>query len=173
MKVLLTGRPGSGKTTAIRQALQRTELPAGGFYTEEVREAGRRVGFRLVTLDGQAGMLAEVGRGGPRIGRYGVDLQVLEDLGVASMRAAMREGLLVVVDEIGPMELLSRRFQDAAWKTLRGASPLLATIMQRSHPVADRMKAAPGVTLLEIGPVNRGSIVDEIVSHLTRVRAEG
>ena len=55
---LLTGPPGVGKTSVIRQAV--TRLEAGGFYTEEMRESGIRQGFRLVTLDGKGAMLAHI-----------------------------------------------------------------------------------------------------------------
>jgi len=167
VKILLTGKPGSGKTTTVRRVVERLDLPAGGFYTEEVRQGRRRVGFRLVTLGGKADMLAEVGgKGAAHIGRYRVNLRVLEELGVASMQAAMQADELVVVDEIGPMELLSERFQAAAWAALEGPSPLLATIMSRPHPVADRMKRAPGATLLKITPANRESIVEDILRRL-------
>ena len=169
VKILLTGRPGSGKTTAVRRALAKLALPAGGFYTEEVREAGRRVGFRLVTLEGEVGTLADVRRrGSPRIGRYGVDLEVLDGLGVRSVVSALRAGKLVVLDEIGPMELLSPRFQEVVWQALEGPCDLLATIMRRKHPLADAMKARSGLVLLEITSGNRDAIVEEIVALLSQ-----
>ncbi|MBA7574028.1 hypothetical protein ES708_15830 [subsurface metagenome] len=58
MNVLLTGRPGIGKTTLIKKVIDMTSLSKGGFYTEEIREAGQRVGFSLTTLDGRKSMLA-------------------------------------------------------------------------------------------------------------------
>jgi len=49
----LTGQPGTGKTALIKEALARTRVKGGGFYTEEMRTGGIRQGFRIVTLGGQ------------------------------------------------------------------------------------------------------------------------
>jgi nucleoside-triphosphatase len=46
---LLTGKPGTGKTSLIKQAVAGMGSKAGGFYTEEIRSEGVRLGFRLVT----------------------------------------------------------------------------------------------------------------------------
>jgi energy-coupling factor transporter ATP-binding protein EcfA2 len=91
--LLLTGRPGVGKTTLIKTIAKALEARAGGFYTEEIRGPGGRKGFRLVTLDGQEAIMAhkdlrEVGR--PRVGRYGVDVQVIERVGVAALLRAIQ-----------------------------------------------------------------------------------
>src|SRR5690606_15184027 len=74
--LLVTGLPGTGKTTLIRKILD--TLPPGvsvsGFFTAEIRESGERVGFAVSTLDGRSGLLAHVRAGGrARVGRYGVD----------------------------------------------------------------------------------------------------
>jgi nucleoside-triphosphatase len=82
-RLLLEGRPGSGKTTAAARLVElvRPHFSVTGFLTRELREAGRRVGFTLETLDGRRGMLAHVSkRGGTRVGPYGVVLDDLEDL---------------------------------------------------------------------------------------------
>src|SRR5262249_55178021 len=79
--LLLTGRPGVGKTTVIRAVANR--LPRSrlaGFVTEEIRVRGERRGFALVTLDGRRRVIAHVDREGPRVGKYGVDVETLEAL---------------------------------------------------------------------------------------------
>ena len=58
--LLLTGRPGVGKTTVVRRVVERLSRPTGGFYTCELREGGRRTGFEIVTLDGQRATLSHV-----------------------------------------------------------------------------------------------------------------
>lgn len=102
---LLTGRPGVGKTTCLKKTLELLKVPAGGFFTEEIRERGKREGFALLTLDGQKVTLARVGRaGGPRVGKYRINLEALDRVGIPAIVDATRAGQLVVIDEIGKME---------------------------------------------------------------------
>ncbi len=79
MALLLTGRPGVGKTTVLRAVAR---LLAGahliGFYTEEIREAGERRGFRLVTFDGKEAILAHIDLPFSRVSKYGVDVAVID-----------------------------------------------------------------------------------------------
>lgn len=164
---LLTGAPGSGKTTAIRRALDAARPDAGGFYTREIRVAGQRLGFEIVTLDGQTGLLAHLDiPGSPRVGRYGVDLTALEDLGIESLQAAARRGGLVVVDEIGPMECLSAAFCHTIEAILDSSADVLGTIVERPAPFPDRIKARPDVTLLTLTPANREALAEQVAAQL-------
>ncbi len=165
---LLTGRPGVGKTTLVRRVVARLERLAAGFYTEEVREGGQRVGFRLVTLEGRATMLAHVDfRGPPRVGRYGVDLRALDQVAVPEIHRGLREAEVVVIDEIGPMELRSPVFRQAVLEALDSPASLLATVMLRPHPFVDGLKHRPDVRLLEVTPANREALVNEVLALLS------
>ncbi len=76
---LLTGKPGTGKTSLIKQAVAGMGGKAGGFYTEEIRSGGTRLGFRLVTLDGESAVLAHVNiHSRYRVSKYGVDIDNLD-----------------------------------------------------------------------------------------------
>jgi nucleoside-triphosphatase len=162
-KILLTGRPGCGKTTLIERIVKQLARPAGGFYTEEIRERGRRVGFSIITLDGQETVFAHVDFKKPeRLGKYGLDLSVLESVGVEAIREAVRARQLVVIDEIGPMETRSPIFREAVNEALDSESPVLATIFARSLPFTDAIKARPDVTLIEVRPDNRERLVSEL-----------
>ena len=157
--VLVTGRPGSGKTTLVRSVLEALDAPASGFYTRELRGPdGRRAGFEIVTLDGETAVLAHVDFGGPRVGRYGVDVAALERIAVPAIERGIEAGVLIVVDEIGKMELLSNVFQRALIEALRRHSLLFGTIMQASHPFADELKAQPDTVLLELTESNREDV---------------
>lgn len=167
--VLLTGRPGVGKTTIVRQIVARLGASAGGFYTEEIRERGRRTGFRLVTLAGATGILASVNISGPyRVGRYGVHLHDLEQVGVAALRQAIEQPdvSVVVIDEIGKMELFSPSFREAVLAALDSPKMVLATVMARSHPWVDAIKARCGVTLVEVRLDNRQGLLEWILEGL-------
>jgi len=167
-KTLLTGPPGCGKTTLIRKVVAQLPVPAGGFYTQELRDARRaRLGFEIVTLDGQRGTLAHVDIRSPqRVGKYGVDLAALDGLAVEAVRRTLELGRLVVIDEIGPMELLSPRFREIVLDVLESETSLLATVVQRSTPFTDLLKRRPGLTLLEVRPDNREVLPARILSML-------
>ncbi|MFQ5829510.1 MAG: NTPase [Candidatus Methylomirabilia bacterium] len=156
---LLTGRPGVGKTTCLRKVLDLLGAPAGGFLTDEIREGGRRVGFALVTLDNRRATLAHIDRSGaPRVGKYGVNLDALDHLGVPAIRGAVRSRRLVVIDEIGKMEMAAPAFREAVDEALKGPAPVLGTILAASHPWADRVKAHARVQLIEVTPATRESL---------------
>ncbi len=160
---LLTGRPGVGKTTCLRRTLELAHVRAGGFFTAEVRTRGTRVGFALETLDGQRTVLAHVTRAGPpRVGKYGVDVAALDRVGVPAIRAAVREGRLVVIDEIGKMEAASAAFRAAVEEALASPAVVLGTILAGPHPWADTIKRRPGVTLVEVTAANRETLPAEL-----------
>lgn len=164
---LLTGRPGVGKTTCLLRVLERLPLRAVGFYTREMRGPRGRVGFELLTLDGGAAVLAHVDYPGPpRVGRYGVDVEALERVGVPAIEAAGAGADLVVVDEIGRMELASERFRSAVLAALEGPVPLLGAILLAPHPWADRIKADPRVRLIPLRVETRDAVVDQLVATL-------
>jgi len=121
---------------------------AGGFYTEEIRSRGIRQGFRLVTLDGQSAILAHIDIHSPyRVSKYGVDIDGLDRVGVSALRRAVRECDLVVVDEIGKMELFSDNFKTAVLDMMDSGKRVLGTIMLSPNPWADRIKCQPQVNL--------------------------
>jgi len=162
-KILLTGRPGCGKTTLIKRVVKEVALPAGGFYTEEIRERGGRIGFKIITLEGEEAVFARVDFKTPeRLGKYGLDLSALETMAVAALRTAARARQLVVIDEIGPMEIRSAIFRDAVNEVLESEVPLLATIFARSLPFTDAIKLRPDVTLIDVCPDNRERLVSEL-----------
>ena len=164
--LLITGEPGTGKTTLLRRALASFSGPAGGFYTQEIRSGGTRLGFRLETLDGEQATLAHVDFKSPhRVSKYGVDAASLERVGVAALKRAREQGGLVVVDEIGKMELLSQVFREVVEEAIREGR-VLGTIMQAPHPWADRIRALPQVRLLTLHRGNFERTLEEVQSWL-------
>jgi nucleoside-triphosphatase len=164
---LLTGPPGSGKTSLIKQAIVMLEIKAGGFYTEEIKSQGVRQGFRLVTLDGKTAVLSHPDIKGPhRVSKYGVDVESLDKVGVAAIERAVNECQLVVIDEIGKMELLSTRFREAVATIVNSGQRLLATIMLNPNPCADAIKSQPQVKLVTVTRTNHPQVMAELQDWL-------
>ena len=166
--LLLTGQPGTGKTALIKEALARTRVKAAGFYTEEIRTGGIRQGFSIVTLDGQEAILAHVGASSPhQVSKYGVDTDALDRVGVSALRRAVQEFDLIVIDEIGKMELISPRFTEAVTQAINSGKKVLGTIMLNPHPFADEIKRRSEVETLLVTGDNRTQVIRKVPNWLT------
>ncbi len=160
---LLTGKPGTGKTSLIKQAVAGMKDRAGGFYTEEIRSHGVRQGFRLVTLDGQRTILAQVEIRSPyRVSKYGVDTGCLDRVGVFALRQAAEECALVIIDEIGKMELFSVDFRKTVLQIIDSGKRVLGTIMIIPNSWADAIKLKPQVKLVEVTRDNHQEVLAEL-----------
>jgi nucleoside-triphosphatase len=168
-KILLTGRPGIGKTTVVLKVASLLKSVAGGFYTEEIREAGRRLGFRVRDVrTGKEGILSQVNFPGPhRVGKYGVDVASFERIGVAALKEALGRKGCILVDEIGKMELCSARFQEAMKLAMDSPNPFLATIPLFSHPFLDGLKNRPDATLIHVTSANRDALPKDLAVRLS------
>jgi len=164
---LLTGSPGTGKTTLLREAIAGIPDGVDGFYTQEIREGGKREGFEICTLRGERAILAHVNIKGPfRVGRYGVDQESLDRVGVTAINCAIEGEKIVVIDEIGKMELLSSSFRQAVLAALKSGQKVLGTIMASYHPFADSIKQHPEVELLELNRDGREEIKIKVLSFV-------
>ncbi|MCR4394058.1 MAG: NTPase [Dehalococcoidales bacterium] len=160
---LLTGKPGTGKTSLIRQVVNDLKDKADGFYTEEIRIGGIRQGFRLVTLSGESAILAHVDIKSPfKVSKYGVDISALEDVGIPALQRALTKGKVVVIDEIGKMEIFSDKFRQIVQEILESQQKVLGTIMLKPDPWADIIKQKPQVKLLFVTRNNHDEILGEI-----------
>ncbi len=161
--ILITGCSGVGKTTIILRLLERIRIDAGGFYTRELREKGKRVGFELSTLQGKTGILAHVNTKSPfKVGKYGVDIRTLEETGVEAISRAIERKILIVIDEIGKMELYSGKFRKIVIKALDSSAPVLATIGPQPIPFLNKVKSKADVLVIEVTPANRDSLPTNI-----------
>ncbi len=175
-KVLLTGRPGIGKTTAIMRFLEAVpSRRCRGFYTQEWREGGRRVGFWAITLAGERAVLAHVDR--PRqhaVGKYGVDVAAFEALVLPELEGPREAVDLFVLDEIGKMECLSPKFREAVWRVLEGPVPVLGTIpSQGGGPFIERVRSRPDVALWPVTLGNRDTLPRQLEERFAAWWARG
>jgi nucleoside-triphosphatase len=165
--LLITGVPGCGKTTLlIGLARQLADLHPVGFYTEEIREGSSRQGFRLVGLDGREGILAHVRiRGGPRVGRYGVDVAGFEEF-LDALRLQDRAAALLFIDEIGKMECLSPRFVALLRELLDSDRTLVATVALHGSGFIAEVKERCDCEVVTVTPANREGMLTRLAQRL-------
>ena len=164
---LLTGKPGTGKTTLIKEVTAGLNIKAGGFFTGEIRANGIRQGFQITAINGRSAVLSHVSISSPfRVSKYGVDTEVLNSVGVAALNEAIEKSDLIIVDEIGKMELFSPSFKQAVALAIKSGKKVLGTIMLASDPFADGIKQEPNVKILNLTRVNYDRTKEEIIQWL-------
>ncbi len=169
--IFVTSLPGVGKTTLIMKLAERLKpYRLQGFYTEEIREGGERLGFRLRTFGGTEIVLAHKSFRSPhRVGKYGVDVnnfeRVLDEAFGLSERCDF-----TLIDEIAKMECLSTKFRNIVSEILDSEQKVVATIAKRGDEFIQSLKKRNDVELIELTHANRNSMLDELVKHLMRLR---
>ncbi len=175
--LLLTGEPGIGKTSILLDTakdLKKEGFKVGGMISREERSGNARLGFEVRSLNSNVkGWLARTSqRTGPRIGKYRVNLNDLESIGVAAIEDALRDSDIIVIDEVGPMELSSRRFSEAVIKAAQSEKLVIAIVHQRSsNQLKSYLIERKDARLYSITADNRDrlaeSIVKEALKYLT------
>jgi nucleoside-triphosphatase len=165
--LLITGKPGVGKTTLIRKVAEcLKDYKPVGFYTQEIRVTGHREGFRMVSLNGRSGILSHVHHKGPcRVGRYGVDLPGFERF-LTDIDLCHSASHLVMIDEIGKMECLSSQFTTEMETLFNSSKLIVATIALKGEGFMSQVKQRPDCELLVISTENRDSVIDTVSKGL-------
>lgn len=168
-KILLTGLPGCGKTTAITRILDNlNRRKAVGFYTQEIRQGNVRKGFRWTSLDGNTGILAHVDiRGRYRVGKYGVDVTGFEKSVLPILDVERVDAELFVIDEIGKMECLSEKFVTVIRRLFASDKSVLATVAKKGRGLISEVKNHPGTKLFNLTAQSRDKVIAEISQILS------
>lgn len=168
--VLLSGPPGCGKTSLIQEVLKNLKgVKAAGFFTSEIREKGGRKGFKITSLDGEEAILSHVDFKGPhKVSKYTVSIENLEKVGLKALTEGLEEADLIVIDEIGKMELFSDKVRQAIIEALDSNKRVLGTIMQAPNPFADQIKSRKDTKIITLSSGNRDAVLRELIGLLSR-----
>lgn len=168
---LITGSPGSGKTTVLEKVisnLEEKDLEVGGIYCPEIRSEGRRKGFEIVDIrTGESKILAHVNQDqGPKVSKYRVNVPNVDDISKTAISSALEECDVLVIDEIAPMEVYSEEFKRQVRKVLDSDKPLLAAVHRRSRSgFIGEVKNRGDTDMFEVDEKSR----EELPKKLTRL----
>jgi nucleoside-triphosphatase len=172
--ILISGLPGIGKTTVIlKLARELSDLDPVGFYTQEIREEGKRKGFKFIGLDGSEGILARIDvKSRYKVGKYSVDKEGFEDL-LCSMDLLNSPSSLVLIDEIGKMECFSRIFIKTMEDLLESRKTVLATVAARGSGFIEEVKNKPDCEIVQVRIDNRDNLREELSSRIRHIFMKG
>jgi len=164
-KILLTGFPGCGKTTAIMKIIAELGCKSvTGFYTEEIRKNNARRGFCWKCLDGTVGILAHVDiKNRFKVGKYGVDVAGFEKSVVPVLDAEQIGTELFIIDEIGKMECFSEKFIATVRRLFASDKSVLVTVAKKGDGLIAEVKNYPHAQLFNLTRENRDKTIAEIL----------
>jgi len=184
-KILLTGVPGCGKTTAVMKIIENlSREKVAGFYTQEIRENNKRKGFSWASLDGATGILSHIDIKGPaypeacpsgrplRVGKYGVNVEGFEEAVVPILDVDYSDAELFVIDEIGKMECFSKKFVAAVRRLFASDKSVLATVAQKGSGLIFEVKNHPDVKLFNLTVKSRDKTIAEISQILSFLKKD-
>ena len=166
--IFLTGAPSSGKTTIIKKIIESLNHPANGFYTEEERVDGKRVGFLMKTLDGRKGYLAHQDiKSDFYIRRYGVSIENIKNIAVPSISPV--ENNIIILDEIGKMECFSPAFKQATTNALKASNIVIGTITFGGDDFIREIKERKDMEVNEVTVDNRDLLPGIILRKVSNI----
>ena len=172
--IFLTGRPGIGKTSVLLRVikiLKDEERLVGGMISHEVRQGASRVGFRLIDItNGREGWLAHIHHeSGPSVGKYRVNLQDLRNIGVRAISSAIDTSDVIVIDEVGPMELVSTAFKEAVTRAVESPKILIGVLHYSARdPFISTIRTMPHIQIFKVTLTNRQHLHKTII-HMIKI----
>ena len=169
IKIGITGLPGAGKTNALLRVIEMLssdEIKIGGMINEPIVEGRKRIGFTVRNImTGESLTFAHTEfESKIMIGKLGIDIVKLEEVGVKAIMSACEECDIIVIDEVGKMEVESQAFIDAVKFALDADKPMIITLHKKSrNPLLQDIRRRDDVRILEVTPTNRNLLPHKIL----------
>ncbi len=169
IKIGLSGLPGVGKTTTLIKTIEILEeegYVVGGMITEELRENGKRTGFYVLDwMSKEKKVFAHKDfESRHRVGKYGIDINALEEVGIKALQDAMEKADVIVIDEIGKMEVESKKFVQTVRDILDMDKHMIMTLHKKSrNSLLQEIRRRDDIRMLEVTPINRNLLPFKIV----------
>ena len=167
--LFITGSPGTGKTSVLLKTvdvLKARGYSVGGVISREARVGWARVGFEILDLgSGRRGWLAHVNRNvGPRVGRYRVNLEDLDNIGANAIVNAVENFDVIAIDEIGPMELFSEKFKEAVRRAVECGKVVVGVVHWKVRDrLIEEVKKREDAEMIAVTYENRNKLHETIV----------
>jgi len=177
MIILITGRPGIGKSTICSKLITNLKdhnIVIGGLITPEVRRNNARIGFKLVDLlSGKEEYLAHISHpSSVKVGRYYVNLIALEHIGVAAIMQASVDADVIIIDEIGPMEIKSKIFFETLLNTITNKKSFVIVVHWRLKSLLINLLPKNQFKLYEVTVKNRDKLPSIILNDILSSTSE-
>lgn len=172
MHLFLTGKSEIDKTAFIKRILPEIKNKRG-FFTEEIKEKGEGIGLKIVTLQGKEGVFAHKDFLLPfHLGRYGVNVNVFNSFAVAELREVLAGNCeVVVVDEIGKMELFSKELRDVVGEVLEKKT-IMGTMSTADEPFLNYLRRRKDVYIIDVDYPVTGAILQNAQGILKSLNVE-
>jgi nucleoside-triphosphatase len=162
-KIGITGMPKVGKTQTLIKVIEFLEgngYTAQGMVTEPLLENNERIGFWVKDWQtGEKEIFAHKDfEYNDRVGNYSIDIDALERVGIPAVEKAIKDDNInvIIIDEIGKMEMLSERFCEIVIEALDSDKPIMLTLHKKSRtPLLQDVRRRDDIRILEVTPVNR------------------
>ncbi|MDN5357028.1 MAG: nucleoside-triphosphatase [Candidatus Methanomethylophilaceae archaeon] len=171
IKIGITGLPGSGKTYVLLKVIEMlndSDLHIGGMINEPIEDGRHKTGCsvrNIMTGETEVFASTEI-ESRIMVGKLGVDIEALEKVGVNAIRRACEDCDIIVIDEVGKLEVECPAFIDAVKDALDVGKPMIITLHKKSrNPLLQDIRRRDDVRILEVTPTNRNLLPYKIM-HL-------